>query len=120
MEEKQKTILTAPAVIQTIKTLVDRTISLRIDLSRELPSEEITNLMSLRQKEGWFLFSENKVDECAIPDVKADTPSVKTPSYRLRGVLYRIWEAGERTNTFEEFYLNYMEKLIEKLKEKLG
>lgn len=43
----------------------------------------------------------------------------KTPSQRLRGVLYRLWEKDESDISFDQFYEDKMEVLIEYLKEKV-
>lgn len=44
----------------------------------------------------------------------------KSPSQRLRAVLYRIWEQDPKDyKTFEEYYRVQMDKLVEKLKERL-
>lgn len=54
-----------------------------------------------------------------VMEVKADLGD-KTPAQRLRGVLYRLWEAKPEGMEFEVYYRVKMEKLIDAYKEKLG
>jgi len=49
----------APAFIQGISTLRDKTLKLTVYIAKELAGEEKAKLFDLEQKEGWFLFSEN-------------------------------------------------------------
>lgn len=52
--------------------------------------------------------------------VKERVDGGKTPSQRLRGVLFVRWEQlGRPTNDFEHWYSMAMEKLIDSIKEKL-
>ena len=43
----------------------------------------------------------------------------KSHSQRLRSVLYRLWEKDESDISFDQFYGDKMEALIEYLKEKV-
>lgn len=46
------------------------------------------------------------------------TPTKKrTPSQHLRWTLYRVWEQKKMKQEFEEFYKDYIEKIIAYLKE---
>lgn len=120
-------IVTVPAVIQGISTLKDKTVKFTTYVSLELPPEDMAKLFSLEQKEGWFLFKENKITEEDIPlEPIHVSKTEKTPSERLRGVLYRIWEQEYPTPeqrikfTSLAHYNNEMEKLIEHYKTKLN
>lgn len=44
----------------------------------------------------------------------------KTPSQRLRGVLYVLWEQTGKSGDFETFYRQKMEGLINLIKNKLS
>lgn len=60
------------------------------------------------------------LDTPDVPEVKIDRDvESKTPSERMRGVLYRIWEQEGMKGDFKDYYSGRMELLIEKLKEKL-
>lgn len=109
-----------PATIQSVRTLVDGGNKLDI-ITRELNPEEMTELFKLKGKEGWFLFKENliKEEDIKLPDIKVEK-SDKTPSQRLRAVLYRLWENTSQTKTADEFYKDYIDRLINSIKEKLN
>ena len=120
-------VFQTPAVIQGISTLKDKTVKFTTYVSLELPPEEMAKLFALEQKEGWFLFKENEITKDDIPlEPVPVTKTEKTPSERLRGVLYRIWEqqypTEEQRIKFTSFahYNNEMEKLIEHYKTKLN
>ncbi len=110
-----------PAQINPPKLRKDGSAGLTFD-TRELNSEEIFTIMSLRQTEGWLCFSPNKED-LEVPEEKAELDE-KSPSERLRNVLF-VWykqetEKGKFTGLFETFRKEKMEKLIEGVKSKLN
>lgn len=110
-----------PATIQSVRTLVDGGNKLDI-ITRELNPEEMTELFRLKGKEGWFVFKENAVemeDIQNLPDVKVEKAD-KSPSERLRAVLYLLWKQTDQIKTSDEFYIYYMGKLIDSIKEKLN
>jgi len=113
-------ILQVPAQITAIGTLKDRTIKVGLSSLSEWPDEEITKLLGFRGSAGWFMFAESDTDfdNIDIPD-EAIGDAPKTPSQRLRGVLYVWWEQQGKKGTFDEFYKAKMEHLISQVKEKL-
>ena len=64
-----------------------------------------------------FYSLNSEVVQIDIPEETDD----KSPSQRLRAVLYVLWEQQwkERFSTFALFYAHYMEKIIDQIKEKL-
>jgi len=108
-----------PAQIQSIRTLIDGGNKLEI-ITQELSADEMTKLFSLRKKTGYFLFKENLIDVIEVPHQQADfNGNLKTPSMRIRNVLYVLWQQSGSQGDFETFYNNKMNNIIEKLKEKL-
>lgn len=110
-----------PAIIQGVRTLVDGGTKLDV-ITRELKAEEMTALFELKGLEGWFIFKDNiiNVDDIKdLPDVRVEKTD-KSPSERLRAVLYRLWETTNRSKTSDQFYKDYIDKLIEAIKEKLN
>jgi hypothetical protein len=61
-----------------------------------------------------------KEEDVKLPTEKAD-PSVgqKTPSQRLRAVLYRLWQQSSGGVDFESFYRMRLESIIDQVKDKL-
>ncbi len=90
----------------------------------ELLPEQVAGMAEISNKPGWFVCKPNEqLIETDIPKDDAPVESdQRTPSQRLRGVVYRVWET--QTNQTEDFNTQYWpricEQLITKYKEKLN
>jgi hypothetical protein len=87
-----KTLL--PAQLTNISSKADRTWKLQF-ATRELSGSEAAHLTEMILNEGWLLFAPNETDiaETDVPKEQADSMTDgKTPSQRLRGVIYVYWE----------------------------
>jgi hypothetical protein len=93
------------------------------DTMETLSDDARGRLFALYNKPGWMTVNVHQIeaqDVLDLPPVKAD-PGKKTPSQRLRAVLYRVWQQdGKGFADFEAFYQAQMDKLIEFYKGKLG
>lgn len=118
-----KKLFQVPAVVSGIKTLRgDKTIRLQIDTALELQPEEVALLWSLYEKQGHFLFKEAEIkeeDTLSVPDTAPEFKNDKTPSQRLRNVIYVFWEQNGATGSFDDFYKKQINKLIDKIKGEL-
>jgi len=116
-----KLIFQVPAEICKVETLADKTLRLRVDTTMELPPEQEALIMQLRNKQGYFVYSEQDIKQDDLQDLPdIETPKgVKTPSQRLRAVLYLFWKQGTQVQTPEQFYDREMEKIIDHFKGKL-
>lgn len=96
----------------------DRGIRIHLD-TQELTPEYGAYLFGLRDAYGYFTFTEKELtpEEIEVPDT--DFRSEKSPSARMRSVLYLLWKQSNLTYPFEQFYREKMESMIEKIKEKL-
>jgi len=118
--------------IDKVSTLADG--SLRVYVGTpELSNETMVNVFSLIKKPGFVLISANAINQDQIDAVeKASTNaefSEKTPSQRMRGVLYRLWEKTQPKTMngdgvmeyvdFDLFYKRQMNKMIDHFKTKL-
>ena len=118
--------------IDKVSTLADG--SLRIFVGTpELSKETMVNVFNLIKKPGYVLISTNSINQDQIDAVeKASTNaefSEKTPSQRMRAVIYKLWEKtqpktlngdGEMEYVdFDLFYKRQMNKIIEHFKTKL-
>ena len=111
----------AQATVHKVSTLVDGGLKVEI-MTRELQPEQMTAVFEQKGSEGWFLFKENSIKPEEIkdlPDVRVEKTD-KSPSERLRAVLYRLWETTSKTKTADQFYKEYIDKTIEAIKEKLN
>ena len=115
-----KTIFQVQATINKISTM-SQWLRLMVDTQELIDPDKLSILMGLYNKTGWFTFSSHQIDPDDIidlPPVKID--SKKTPAERLRNVLFRMWEQDNMNYTdFNLYYQYYMDKLIERLTEKL-
>lgn len=120
-------LLQIPATITKVQTMSHRSVRLVIDSQEELGPEVVSRLMDFYEKLGWFCFlPERKInleEVKELPEIKDETDT-KTPSQRLRGVIFVEWGAKsaeyKEKYPFEVFYRGQMEKIIEDRKEKLA
>lgn len=90
----------------------------------ELSPEQMANIHYSLDKQGWLAFSPDpfasaELDEMEKTKVEFDDYG-KTPSQRMRGVLYRNWEINdEGYKVFEDFYKAKYEIMINHWKKKL-
>jgi len=114
-------IFQTASTIHKIETMVDGGIKLTIH-TQELKPEQAQELFKLKGSLGYLLFKESpmKEEDLNIPDVVPEFKGDKSPSQRLRAVMYVIWTQGGKKTPFEQWYRVNMEKIIEGLKEKLS
>jgi hypothetical protein len=107
--------------LQNIHTLKDRTIKATFEL-QEMAASELADLIQYQSKYVKIAISDENVSSDAfdaLDDIEVSCES-KSPSQRLRNVLYRYWEQNEsELDTFEVFYRSQMEKIINHFKDKL-
>jgi isopentenyldiphosphate isomerase len=114
-------MIVLPAQIESIASRKDKTIRLTLG-TQELSPNTSAQLFSMNQdfcyiaiKTESFLQNELNI----IDDLKADM-NAKTPSQRLRNILYRNFEQNnEGYKDFNTFYISMMEKICEHYKNKL-
>lgn len=108
------------AIFSGIKSRKDRSYRLEFD-TRELGGEDASKLLEMRMDEGWLLFAPtSSIDEKDIPKSQADSgANGKTPSQRLRAVLFIAWSQKGSEGDFEDYYRRKMEMIIEQFKERL-
>ena len=96
-------------IIDSIKTLKDRSLKVSI-VTRELSPQEMIDLFSSLNEE---------VDTVEIDVVPEE--GTKTSSQRMRNCLYVLWdqEYKGKYKDFPVFYESMMERIINKIKDKL-
>lgn len=85
-------------------------------------NEQLLVINSLKNQSGFLMFKDAGIskDEESIIDKADGDIETKTPSQRLRGVLFRNWEQSpEGFTDFKEYYKFKMERIIEHYKGKL-
>jgi len=115
-------MLLIPTIIERVATRKDNTISISLACN-ELSPNDVGTIMSMHNKYCYTaLKPENftKMELDMIKDLKVSDEIGKTPSQRLRGVMYRGFEKNnEGFSSFESYYTNKMETIITHLKSKL-
>ena len=105
------------ATLEGVSTLKDGGMSLRFH-TQELSNDHKATLLSFAQSFGWLLFSEQEqdVDSLELEPARKDIGG-KTPSQRLRNVLYISYQQSGRIDiSFEQFYAQKMEQIINHIK----
>ncbi len=86
--------------------------------TQEMSKEERDKLSDYFQKFGYILFKPNEFQEADIPKGQAESKD-KTPSKRLRDVIF-VWYKQLNSNLdFETFYKQKVEDMINIIKTKL-
>lgn len=122
-DQEKRELFQAPAQIMKLETMADGGIRIQIDTSEMTDANELAKLFRLKKgAQGWFLFKDAKIDATDIPDEEPPMPEseAKSPSQRLRGVLFVFWkEMRDGKGDFEVFYRETLNKYIEAVKAKL-
>ena len=103
-------------IITSIRSRADHSLGLSIS-TPELTVEESAEFMRLQGVECETLFDPLTSKE-PPHEVKSEV-SQKTQGQRLRSVLFILWEQRGRKGTFEDFYRDRMEEIINIIKAKL-
>lgn len=110
------------AILEGFSSRADRSIKVVFGTSEATP-EMVGYLQTSLHKEMFLAlhdkpFQPSELDE--LEKVKAEyTDTTKSPSKRLRNVLYVLHEQTNDGSEFEDFYIHTMEKLINHYKSKL-
>ncbi len=121
-----KMIFQVPAYIVRDKSLTGGGRQFVIETQENLNPDNMQTLINLENKLGWFTFNVDiieAVDIVKLKDIKIDKSKyedAKTPSQRLRSVLFLIWEKTGKREKFQNYYDSIIERLIESYKEKLN
>lgn len=111
-----------PAQIESIASRKDKTVKITLG-TQELSPAQAAEIFQLNQKFCYTAIKEetfqaNEID--AIDSLKTDLESEKTPSQRLRGILYvNYQQKPEGYKDFTTYYQAKMERICEHYKSKL-
>lgn len=111
--------ITTQANITSLTAKVDGSLGMRV-VTPELSNEEKTEFFNIQNKN--IILTITPIDEPFTESVEVKSEvDEKTPSQRLRGVLFILWkqEYQDKYGTFNEFYQKTMERIIDQYKLKL-
>ena len=109
-------------VVDGIRSLADRSLKLSFT-TQEISPSDVGDLFSFQGKYCKMLITDSKVIQPETLKAVEDTEveawiTSKSPSMRLRAVLFRLWEK-DHSGDFDTFYKATMERIIEHYKDKL-
>jgi len=116
-------MLIIPGILESYRSLKDRTLKLVFETNEPNP-DQMADIQKSIMNAGFLAFnvdpfSSSQEKFLTEMEVDYDDPK-KTPSKRLRGVLYRNYEQDNKGyKTFEDYYRSQMEVLIVHFKGKL-
>lgn len=123
MTKNVSELFQAPAQISKIETMSDGGVRVVVDTQEITDPDELKKLFSVKKGAiGYFLFKADAISQSDIPeeDAGTDEGKDKSPSQRLRAVLFVYWkEVKGGKGDFNAFYRNILDQLIEVYKEKL-
>lgn len=106
-----------PAILSSYRLLKDGGVSVGFS-TQELTDEEKLVLGSFYQKFGALAFRENELRPEDIPNEDVEFEG-KSPSKRLRAVLFVLWKQRGAKGGFEDYYRQKVDGIVEQIKEKL-
>lgn len=117
-----KTIFRTPATLTSIKSRVDRSYTLTFS-TQELDPISVGELSQNLQAFGEIGFAVDEeqydqLDKLEIPDMVLEEKE-KSPSERMRAVLFVLYKEKQVEKPFDTWYREYMEVIINQLKAKL-
>ena len=111
-----------PAQVESITTRKDKTIKITIG-TQELGPADAAKMFYLNQQFCYMALKPEpftKDESDLIGSLKSDLDSAKTPSQRLRAVLFRNYEQDNKGySDFNTYYIGEMERICEHYKNKL-
>lgn len=115
-----KTGVTLQAILSNVSTRKDGSLKLVYE-TQELNARDGAALLDMRNRIGWLLFAADQIQDEDIPDEKlnSEMDGDKSPSQRLRAVLFVFWKRRGGQGTFNDFYRSQVERWIDQVKERL-
>jgi len=112
-----------PAQLEAVTTRKDKTLKLTFG-TNELTPAQASELFTIANQFGYLAFKDEsfKREELEVVEsLKSELEdTLKKPSQRLRGVMFRCFELdNEGFNTFSKYYDSKMEQVINHFKSKL-
>ncbi len=111
------------STIDSVKTLKNGSLKIAIETQdiTLFPPEQLVEIFKLNDKYVYTAFKEVEIKEedLDIKELPTEFKGDKTPSQRLRSVLYVYWEQHKPTSDFNTYYSNYIDAIIRNVKDKL-
>jgi len=109
--------ITCPAILTSASTRSDGSLSLRFS-TPELDAPSKTAFFEILNKNLKLLIQPESEEPTNLHEVKNEMDR-RSPSQRLRSVLFVLFKQQERSGDFQDFYTHYMNDLVESIKAQL-
>lgn len=109
--------LTCPVIMGRCSTRSDGSLSISFSTPELSPDEKVA-FMELQNKNLKLLLQPQDSEPAELKEVKGQFDK-KTPSQRLRSILFVYWKQSDGTGEFDNFYSRWMNDLCESVKAKL-
>lgn len=108
------------AEIEGLSTRVDNSVAIKLG-TQELNSESVARLFETRGKYAYVMIAaeEIKLEDIKIPEKDPEFKNDKTPSERLRAVLFVLHKETKIKVPFQTWYEGEMAKITEHFKSKI-
>ena len=120
--EEQKLTIQIPSYIHKVETTTDKGLKLTV-YTQEISPETKKDLFELLDQLGWLVFATARIQPenlVNLPEIKPEFKNEKSPAQRLKSILFVYWNQNGSKGDFEDFYKDYIEKIIQSIKEKLN
>ena len=110
-----------PATLDGYSPRKDGSFTLRFTTQEQTPNG-VAAIASYYSKYGYLMFKEQvtQEDNKLMDELDTEISEGKTPSQRLRGVLYVSWQQDNQGyKDFKDYYRTRMERIIDHLKNQL-
>lgn len=108
--------------IESLTTRQDKTVRINVG-TQEIDNDNAAKLFAFRNTYCKILFSSDNISKLETELVNAHStvaPTGKTPSQRLRAVLWKCHEQSGLQIPFDDYYATELERIIIHYKEKLN
>lgn len=107
------------AIIDGVTAKKDGTLTIRLG-TQELNPNETSEIFKFANKQIWVGFAETAITNLDVPKTIDELDGGKSTSERLHNVLFVYWNTKtDKMKTFETFRKEYLEKVIQNVKDKL-
>lgn len=110
--------ITCDVVLSSASTRADGSLGLRFSTPELTPADK-TAFFELLNQNLKMLLQPAEGQPAELHDVKQEFEN-KTPSMRLRAVLFVEWKQAKEPGLFEDYYRHRMSRLIDSIKAKLN
>ena len=116
-------ILQIPASLLKYESKANKAIKLIFETQENMSPALLSEILNKLDRVGYLNFAVRHIEAEDLVDLPKIDPSkydqAKSPSQRLKSVIYLYWKQKGSDGDFNDYYLNAVERLINQYKERL-